>query len=286
MMSTGMIRTLGRSIKYGVRKSQIRARWRGFDFSKSPVVFGNAYAKSGSHLLLQVLQGMEQTAPFWPLHGIPIRTITRDGRHRSEKEIIGDLDKLHAGEIAWGYLNATRSILDVLSRPNWATYMIIRDPRDVLISHIFYATDIYTKHSLHKTYQELPDMAARLLVEIQGTQDYPYLPNVDKRFRRKLGFLDNPHIHIVRFEDLVYYPEKSINQMLNHLDRFEIQLSYNRNDAIELILKYIQPKKSPTFRRGIPGEWEEHFNSEHRHMFKELAGDILIEMDYEKSYDW
>jgi len=285
-MATNKIRNIGRYIKYNLRKSRTRVRWRGFDFAKSPIVFGNAYAKSGSHLLVQVLQGMEQIAPFWPLHGIPIRTITRDGRHRSDKEILGDLGNLRAGEIAWGYLNATHNIVDVLSQPNWATYMIIRDPRDVLISHIFYATDIYTDHSLNETYKELPDMAARLMVEIKGTQEYPYLPNVDKRFRRKLGFLNNPHIHIVRFEDLIHYPENTINKMLNHLDRFEIQLSYNRNDAIELILKYIQPKKSPTFRRGIPGEWKEHFNSEHRHMFKELAGDILIEMDYEKSYDW
>jgi hypothetical protein len=40
------------------------------------------------------------------------------------------------------------------------------------------------------------------------------------------------------------------------------------------------------FRRGQIGSWEEHLTEEHKMMFKAVAGDVLIELGYERDLDW
>jgi hypothetical protein len=48
----------------------------------------------------------------------------------------------------------------------------------------------------------------------------------------------------------------------------------------------IQPKKSHTFRSGKTGGWREHFTDEHKKLFKDMTGDLLLKLDYEKDDDW
>lgn len=39
-------------------------------------------------------------------------------------------------------------------------------------------------------------------------------------------------------------------------------------------------------RRGIVGEWQEHFTQEHKDYFKEIAGPLLVQLGYEQDNDW
>ncbi len=48
----------------------------------------------------------------------------------------------------------------------------------------------------------------------------------------------------------------------------------------------INPKKSPTFRSGKTGEWKKYFTDEHKKIFKEVAGDLLVKLGYEKDNAW
>ena len=47
-----------------------------------------------------------------------------------------------------------------------------------------------------------------------------------------------------------------------------------------------QPKKSHTFRSGKTGGWREHFNDEHKKLFKDVTGGLLVKLEYEKDNDW
>ena len=40
------------------------------------------------------------------------------------------------------------------------------------------------------------------------------------------------------------------------------------------------------YRKGIAGDWVNHFSEADKRQFKELAGDLLIELGYEKDLDW
>ena len=41
-----------------------------------------------------------------------------------------------------------------------------------------------------------------------------------------------------------------------------------------------------TFRTGTTGNWKKYFSEEDKTLFKQLLGDVLIELGYEKDYNW
>jgi len=263
-------------------------RWRKLDFSGLPIVFGNAVPKAGSHLLLQVLQGLREAGHFASVEAQPIRTITQfERRWRSANEIVADLQRLKPGRIGWGYLFATPENLAELANPERVNYFIYRDPRDLLVSAVFFARDKYPGHELHDYYNQLGDFSACLRVEIAGIDDFGlHLPPLRVRYDRYLGFFETPAMMPVRFEDLIHRRRETITAMLDYYEARGYELAVLRDQALELILAAIQPEKSITFRKGQTGDWQEHFSAENRQLFKEVNGDLLIQLGYEKDNYW
>jgi hypothetical protein len=274
-------------LKRTLRKTQARLRWRQISYANVPVVFGNAMPKSGSHLLLQILQGFTQIGPFVEVGAHPLRTITGDGRERSPDEIQSDLKRLNHGDVAIGYLWATPDNLRMLTRADWSTYFIIRDPRDMLVSHLHYATTMYSGHGMHKYYNQLPTMDERLKVAIRGiNEDGVRMAGVAERYARWVGFIDQPEILVLHFEDLITNRHAKLSDMLDHLEASGYTLQIDREAAIKKLSEAINPSKSPTFRKGRSGEWRRQFNEEHKQLFNDLTGDLLIRLGYEEDQNW
>jgi hypothetical protein len=269
-----------------LRRARALIAWRRWSFRGVPVVFGNAMPKSGSKMLLQILRGLSQVGPFVPVESGPLRTITIDGRTRSQVEIAADLQRLQPGDVTLGYLRCTPENAAFLRRPDWASFFLLRDPRDMLVSHVFYATDMYAGHGMHETYARLPGMAERLAVAIRGLQEGSRLPDVGERYRRMEGWLACPEVLALHFEDFILDRQSALEAMLAHLERAGLRLTLPRQEAIGRLAKAIDPERSPTFRRGQVGGWREHFSAEHKRLFKETAGDLLIRLGYEKDHDW
>jgi len=40
------------------------------------------------------------------------------------------------------------------------------------------------------------------------------------------------------------------------------------------------------YRKGISGDWKSYFTEDHKKIFKDIAGDLLIKLGYEKDYHW
>ncbi len=74
-----MIQQIRRRLRPIVKTAQAMARWRRWSFDEAPPVFGNAKPKSGSHLLLQILNGFTEIMPYRYVDAEPIRTMTKDG---------------------------------------------------------------------------------------------------------------------------------------------------------------------------------------------------------------
>jgi hypothetical protein len=90
----------------------------------------------------------------------------------------------------------------------------------------------------------------------------------------------------IRFEDLVDERESTLGLMLDHIQKTGYKIPTPRNRAINILVDAIQPSKSHTFRSGKSGGWKEHFSGENKLLFKEVAGDLLIRLGYEKDNDW
>ncbi len=165
---------------------------------------------------------------------------------------------------------------------------IIRDPRDVAISHAHFLMKIgkskITRKPAHRALVSLPSHEDRLLAMLRG---HPGTASVGSRYREFLGWLEEPSTLVVRFEDLVGVSgsgsterqRESIRAIAEHLDRAP---------ALERI-DHIQSQlfgDTPTFRKGTSGQWREEFTEGHFAAAREELNDVLIALGYESGTDW
>jgi sulfotransferase 6B1 len=281
------IPNIRRTIRPAAKTAQAILRWRQFSFNDAPPVFGNSKPKSGSHLLLQILNGFTRIMPYRYVDANPIRTITKDGRRRTSDEILSDLKKIPRGVIGWGYLEATKENVSFLASSGRVNYFIYRDPRDMLVSQVFFATDMYEEHGMHAYYKSLPDFSARLKVAITGIdEDGLYMVSVKQRYEGVFQWLEQKNVMCIRFEDLINNRDATLNAMLDEVEKTGYKIPTPREKALSVLVEAIQPKKSHTFRSGKTGGWREHFTDEHKKLFKDVAGDLMVRLGYEKNNDW
>jgi len=80
-----------------------------------------------------------------------------------------------------------------------------------------------------------------------------------------LGYLE------LRYEDLIRAPEAALEKVLDFL-----QLNGDPSEMLSSFKVYSQ-------RVGV---WQTIFTTEEKHMFDDEAGDLLIELGYERDHDW
>jgi hypothetical protein len=266
---------------------QAALRWKRLSFTEGPPIFGNSKPKSGSHLLLQILNGFTQVMPYAYVAAEPIRTVRKDGERRIADDIASDLRRVPKGVIGWGYVEATPENIAVLCQPGRVNYFIYRDPRDMLVSQVFFATDMNEEHGMHAFYKSLPDFGERLRVAISGIdRDGLKMVSVKQRYEGVFEWLEQPQVLCIRFEDLINNRDATLNAMLDEVEETGYKVPTPREKALEILVDAIQPRKSHTFRSGKTGGWREYFTDEHKKLFKVVAGDLLVRLGYETNNEW
>lgn len=254
-----------------------------------PILLGISFPKSGTHLLDQILLGFSAVAPFSRrLHSFYAQYEGDTGRKRSSAETIAWLGSLRPRDITSAHLFASPEAIERVITPAFVPYFIFRDPRDVVVSHVFYVTEMEPNHVHHAYYQSLPNFDARLKTSILGLAnpaENVEFPDINGRFAPYLGWLEAPQVLALHFEDLVNNRAATLQRIANHLLE-RAPLPTPRDTILASLEASINPKKSPTFRSGKTGEWKKHFTDEHKAIFKAAAGDLLIRLGYEKNNEW
>ncbi len=282
-----------------IRRWQAMLRWRTLSPGSSPILFANSFPKSGTHLLTQVMHGFCGFG-FAVEAGLPA-VVTFDGltgRQRSPAEILNDLKRLLPGDIAYGHVHSFPEAVNFLCQEGIAGYFILRDPRDVAVSHVHYIAEMAPGHILHRYYHEiLPGFDERLEASVAGVpleflssagglaSEQP-LPDIRSRFEPFLGWLDHHEVLVLRYEDFITDRHAAVVKVLDHAIERGFEPRYDRSEAIRLLVASIDPAHSPTFRSGKVGGWRSAFNPEHIRLFKQTTGDLLIHLGYETSLDW
>jgi hypothetical protein len=267
-----------------------------------PALLGISFPKSGTHLLDQILLGFSKVAPYSKrLHSFYAEYEGESGIKRAPAQALHWLDSLSPRDVASAHLFARPEAIARVVSPNIIPYFIYRDPRDVVVSHVFYVTEMESRHVHHAYYQSLPDFDTRLKVSILGRPDTDVeFPNIAERFAPYLGWLDQPEVLTIHFEGLIQDRAQTLNRIMDHflarvpLDTLRLQderspslrSARTRQLILESLESSINPNKSPTFRSGKTGEWRKHFTDEHKKIFKSIAGDLLIRLGYETNSDW
>jgi len=284
-----LLKTSLRGIIYQVEKLVQRARFASLSAPENgwPVLLAISFPKSGTHLLDQILLGFNRVAPFSRrLHPFYAEYEGESGRKRAPEAALYWLDSLRPGDVASAHLFARPEAIARVCSIAFVPYFIFRDPRDVVVSHVFYVTELEPDHVHHAYYKSLPDFDSRLKVSILGRPDAEVeFPDIAERFDPYMGWLDQSSVMAVHFEDLIHDRARTLNHIIDHF-LVRVPLQTPRNVLLDYLEDSIDPGKSPTFRSGKTGSWREHFTAEHKLIFKQVAGDLLIRLGYERDNDW
>ena len=263
-----------------------------------PRILCNSFQKSGTHLLLGVVSSLD------PFHSYGRKAYWHYvNRARAEptkvptiSQVMNKLSRCLPGEIYRGHIAAHAELIPFLTKHHFKHLFIYRDLRDVVISYFFGVkrgpvTDTWVSRYFYslKSDQEVIEFLIKGWpsdLQLDGFPQAVDYPNIGERFRENLPWLSAPNCLAVRFEDLVR-PEtrgethaEIARYLLPDADQREIRAAVSKMDRGH------NPKDSHTFRRGIPGDWRTHFSKKHVMLFKELAGQMLIDLGYEKNLDW
>jgi hypothetical protein len=169
---------------------------------------------------------------------------------------------------------------------NERTFVVIRDPRDSAVSWYF---SLLYSHSAN--YPSVAD--AR-----------PKLQQMDKRQGMTLIFEDHMRAlveiqrswlesgtRIFRYEDLIADQHGVFAQIFAHCGiglspRRQRMIVKRHSFGLRTWWRFGRENVKSHFRKGIAGDWRNHFDDELKERFKNLYGDDLIRAGYEKNRDW
>ncbi len=251
-----------------------------------PIILGISIPKSGTHLLTQILTGFSKFSPFAPR--IPFVFNSRDfktGEILPVGHAVRYLSSLLPMDVSVAHLVYYPETAKLILSNNFFGYFIYRDPRDIIISYCHYFGDIDTNSYIHPYLQPLR-MEDRIKATIKGFAELKYGIDIGKYISLFTGWLEHPTILAIKYEDLINHQHDTLIKIVGHFSDRITTLSLSRDERVKILQDNINPQRSPTFRSGKTGEWYEHFTEEHKKLFKDVTGDLLIRLGYEKNNNW
>ena len=282
----GIIR---KSSSFLLRGPLAAARWKAKpeDLQALPPVLANSFPKSGTHLLDQVVEALPGCRNYGRFLGS--MTSSFKFRQRSPENVLAFIESFVPGEVIRGHLFYSEPAAAALAAKHTVHYFIFRDPRDVVLSETHYLRSLNTWHKLHPYFRDAPSMEEAISLSIKGLEgrvpgvDYR---NIGERFQRYAGWVGNPDICAVRFEDLVSEDREAHLRRMLDFYRERTETHFDNEAVLAEMIESMRPEKSHTYRKGKSGGWREKFSEHNRELFKEIAGEKLIELGYEQDLDW
>jgi hypothetical protein len=210
-------------------------------------------------------------------------------RERSPDNVSDFIRRFVPGEIVRGHLFFHPQHATDLAAKNTVHYFVYRDPRAVVVSEAHYLRDMNRWHRLAPYFRRLASMEEAITLAITGFVppieglDYP---DIAARFARYRGWLDRDDCLAIRFESLVSDERATV---IRRMAEFYLQRSaagVDLNSCIESMTARIAPERSHTFRSGKKSGWQQEFTPTHREQFDAVAGDLLIDLGYERDRAW
>ena len=172
--------------------------------------------------------------------------------------------------------------------PECRVVVMLRDFRDMCVSLAFHAA----RES--GTWQGVFADAARKALDNSFLRMHlaNYERHADYAAHRRLAKQRPERVRIVRYEDLKARPEETLGGALRFLgvgdDEQAVRkcLDENTFEALSAGRKPGQADPNSFFRKGVVGDWRNHFDEANVAVFKEVAGRTLIEAGYETDENW
>ncbi len=179
--------------------------------------------------------------------------------------------------------------------------MLIRDPRDQAISMINYVNSQPGRKRIWSQLSSL-SFADALSKWISDTSTIysPFdegwkvsellqLRGIDHFYKHFLGWADEPNFIVIRFEDIIgprgggdlQVQLSEINKVAEHCG-----VKLTQQKVLDIANQSWGDTNTFTNVKDKVGQWKTHFTSEHKELFKRVGGQLLIDLGYEKDFDW
>jgi len=232
-------------------------------------IFVTSIPKCGTHLLLKAIYLMTKQEPYWI--------------YEDTKSLENNL-KRGCKQILTSHVPYSLENEEIFENYNTKCFFIYRDPRDQVISYAHWEIKSHPEKYRGTSPIEL------MRKFIDGSVPPPHMTNVNGPtafYHAYLGWRENSNICTIKFEDLVgplgggdkNVQIFTLQRIANHLG---LSLSIK---ALEKIANSLFGE-THTFRSGKIGAWKDVFLFSDYNMFKKVAGDLLIELEYESDYNW
>jgi hypothetical protein len=196
------------------------------------------------------------------------------------------LSSINRGSFATSHLPYAEGLETALGEQHMKTILVLRDPRDVAVSHAHYVSS-RPQHHVFDYYRQLSP-SERIMTSIQGTgTEAPRIPSIRKLFDAFLPWRSSPLNLTVSFESLVGPLGGGTREgQLGALTSMALHLELRTPVSVVNTVASDLFGGTATFRNGAVGGWKKDFTSEHERACKELVGDLLIDLGYERDLNW
>lgn len=249
------------------------------DDSRPPLI-ADSVPKSGTHLLIQVLAALPGVRD-WGLF-LASQPSFRF-RELSAKRLGSMIGRMANDELAGAHLHFDPLMTRAMQERGVCHCFVFRDPRDVVVSEAHYLTHMNRWHRLHRFFARLPDEQARIRLAIEGLPESAPVsyPPIGERYRRYLGWLEDPGTLAIRYESLA---GPGMRETVRGIVEHWVAAGGESGDIEKLserALAAVDPSSSHTFHRGTVGGWRRVFNPELLELFQRHTDELTGQLGYE-----
>lgn len=173
---------------------------------------------------------------------------------------------------------------------------LVRDGRDTIVSRYFTMVNQESQSLMKKDFIDYSgEMPTKENIKSLLSLYIKFLINYHKStidYKSHVNKAINNGFFILKYEDLHIETAQTLKKSVQYLSP-SIKIDEGRIDeAVEYwsleASKKRQNKDTGFFRKGggQTGDWKNYFTKESAKVYYEYAGDILVELGYEKSKDW
>lgn len=242
-------------------------------------VLCNSFPKSGTHLLLQILQSLPGTRFYGSfLASVPSISF----RVRREKDQLNRLSSIAPDEVMPAHLYYSAGVDSQINSQSISHFFVYRDLRDVVVSEAFYLSSMAWWHGLSRYFRGCDSLESRLLLSIEGLPDkfaHEY-PDIATRFGFYRPWIESDNCFAIRYEDLRSTEVGQFVRDIAVFDQQRRQCPFDIDSFVRDATQAIDPSRSHTFRSGKKEGWREHFSPRVHDAFDRVAGDLMTRLGY------